>query len=156
MSNTHVPAVMETSPAVEEIQKVKALIRHLDALDTRIEQAQQDCNAMFEELRKDYNDILTELKHHVHNSVVTADRYGYDLIPDVPLDDRKLKNAWIALFRHHNGATADEIAEDLHRHRTTVSTYLNTLVLMQYAQKDRIGHEIYYKAVLNEKSENSR
>ena len=123
---------METNPAADDIQKVKALIRHLEVLDTRIEQSQKECNVMFEEIRKDYNEILAELKLQAHKTIVTADRYGYDLIPDVPLDDRKLKNAWIALFRHHNGATADEIAEDMHRHRTTVSTYLNTLVLMPF------------------------
>jgi len=139
---------METHQAEEDIQRMKALIRHLEALDARIEQSQKECNGMFADIRRESNEILAEVKLQFHESVMLADRFGYDVIPDVPLDDKKIKAAWMALFRHHNGATADEIAEDLQRHRTTVSTYLNTLVLMQFAQKERIGHEILYKALL--------
>jgi hypothetical protein len=139
---------METHQAEEDIQRMKALIRHLETLDARIGQSQEECNAMFADIRREYNGILAEVKLQFHESVMAADRVGYDLIPDVPLEDKKIKAAWMALFRHPNGATADVIAEDLHRHRTTVSTYLNTLVLMQFAQKERIGHEILYKALL--------
>ena len=68
--------------------------------------------------------------------------------PTFPLHDPKLKKAWLVLYKYHKGATADTIAEDLQRHRTTVSTYLNTLVLMQFAKKERTGHEIMYKVIL--------
>jgi predicted transcriptional regulator len=61
------------------------------------------------------------------------------------------------LFRHPEGATAETIASGLDRHRSTVSTYLNMLVTLGFAEKFRDGHEIYYKAIIkSEKEENIR
>jgi hypothetical protein len=145
---------MENDPAVLEVQKIHALIRRLENLGGRIEESQKQCNRMFEDLKAENDDILSDLKRHVHHSVAAAERRGFDLIPDIPIEDRKLKAAWITLFQHHTGATADEIAVDLNRHRTTVSTYLNTLVLMNFVTKERIGHEIYYKAIINQDTRN--
>jgi Fic family protein len=146
---------MENDPVAGEIQKINLLIRRLENLAARIEDSQKQCNRMFDELKSENDSILSELKLHIHRSIAAAERRGFDLIPEIPIEDKKLKAAWIALFQHHNGATADEIAAGLHRHRTTVSTYLNTLVLMNYVSKERIGHEIYYKAVINEDNRNS-
>lgn len=141
---------MNDESTIRESQETQDLIVRLEELAVKIDDAQNNCTRVFAELKADYNAILADIKLEFHSSVINAEKFGYDLIPDIPLEDKKIKSAWIALFKHHNGATADEISEDLHRHRTTVSTYLNTLVLMGYAKKERIGHEIYYKAVLNQ------
>ncbi|MDD4136913.1 MAG: hypothetical protein PHT99_03340 [Methanoregula sp.] len=144
---------MDDDPSVQDLQKIQQLIRNLEHLSDRIEAAETTCRSLFEELWQENNEILAEMKLLVHSSVMEAERHGYDLMPEIPVEDKKLKAVWIALFRHHNGATADEIAADLHRHRTTISTHLNTLVLMQLAKKERIRHEIYYKAILMQKGE---
>jgi hypothetical protein len=141
---------MENDPATDEIQKINALIQRMETLGTRIDEIKQECIRMFDELRTENDLILSGLKLHLHQSVTTARQFGVDIIPDIPIEDRKLKTAWVALLRYPEGATADQVAEDLRRHRTTVSTYLNMLELMAFVTKERRGHEIYYRAVINQ------
>ncbi|MDD1676835.1 MAG: helix-turn-helix domain-containing protein [Methanomicrobiales archaeon] len=136
---------MKTVPDADALQ---ALIVRLQELEVRIQSAEQESRDIFAVLIRECHDIISESKTQLHSLIREADRIGYDLIPDLPIADKKLKDAWIALFRHAPGATADTVAEELHRHRTTVSTYLNTLVSMGLAEKERVGHEIYYKAIV--------
>jgi DNA-binding NarL/FixJ family response regulator len=139
--------MIDPSP-VPNTEALQALIIRLEELELRIRKAEQESRALFSILLQECHGILSEAKTQVHRLIRQADQMGYDLIPDVPIEDKKLKDAWIALFRHASGATAEAIAEELHRHRTTVSTYLNQLVVMELAEKERVGHEIYYKAIL--------
>lgn len=64
------------------------------------------------------------------------------------IPDDRLRRVWQTLFRYSDGATADEIAGDLERHRTTISTYLNMLVVMGFARKRRSGHTVYYTTIV--------
>jgi len=140
---------MESDSSLEHIRKIQALIGRIEELADRIDQYLEMSNVQLNALREECDAILTEAKQDYHALIVSAEMMGQDLAPDIALEDQRLKNTWLALYRHHGGATADEIAGELKRHRTTVSTYLNTLVLMSLAKKERVGHEVYYTAVLN-------
>ena len=139
---------MNDRSPIPDADALQALITRLEDLEIRIRTAEKESRDLFASLIRECHTIISDTKTQMHILIREADRIGYDLIPDLPIADKKLKDAWIALFRHTAGATADTVAEDLHRHRTTVSTYLNTLVIMGLAEKERVGHEIYYKAVM--------
>ena len=139
---------MKDTSLVPEAEALQALIIRLEELELRIQKAEQESRALFSDLRGECHLIISDAKTQIHALIQQANRIGYDLIPDVPIQEKRLKEAWIALFRHTSGATAETIADELHRHRTTVSTYLNQLVVMGMADKERVGHEIYYKAIL--------
>ena len=136
-----------------DIKRIHSLILQLEDLIHRIEVHQKNSLETTEKILRECNDLLAEVKLEFHQTLRDADQFEYERIPDIPIDDTKLKKAWLVLYKYHNGATADIIAEDLKRHRTTVSTYLNTLVLMQFAKKERTGHEIMYKAILRNDNE---
>lgn len=142
------PGTMEKTGDKREIQKYTALIGRLEDILSEIEETRRETDARFERLEEECISVLSDAKAIFHESCTIAEHYGIDIIPDLPISDGKLKRAWIALFRHQRGATADEIAEDLGRHRTTVSTYLNRLAEIGLAESERVGHEVYYKAVL--------
>jgi response regulator of citrate/malate metabolism len=140
---------MQKPSFTREIRELQDIISRIEHFESAIGHYQEQCNATFEAMQKECTSIVTDAKEQLHQILVSAEEQGIEPIPDVPIDDKKLKKAWIALFRHHNGATAEMIAEDLGRHRTTVSTYLNYLVVLRFAEKERRGHEIYYTAVKN-------
>ena len=139
---------MDEHSVTSDIQRMHARILQLEDLIHRIEAEQKNSYEATEKILDECNDLLSEVKLEFHQTLMDADQFEFERIPDIPIEDNKLKKVWLVLFKYHNGATADTIATDLRRHRTTVSTHLNTLVLMQFAQKERIGHEIIYKAVL--------
>jgi response regulator of citrate/malate metabolism len=139
---------MEEQSVTHDIQRMHALILRLEDLIRRIDMHQKESAATTEKILGECNDQLAQVKLEFHKTLTQADPFGFEEIPDIPLRDAKLRKAWLILYKYHNGATADTVAADLRRHRTTVSTYLNTLVLMQFAQKERIGHEIIYRAIL--------
>lgn len=147
------PHPMSEHSVASDIQKIHTLILQLEELIHRIEEHQKNSLEITENILRECNDLLSEVKIEFLQTLKDADQFEFERIPEIPIEDIKLKKAWLVLFKYHNGATADRIAEDLRRHRTTVSTYLNTLVLMQFAKKERIGHEIVYKAVLNKNTE---
>jgi predicted transcriptional regulator len=152
------PTVMSSHPMKEhsvasDIQRIHSLILQLEDLIRRIDVNQKKSMETTAEILKECNDLLSEVKIEFHQTLKDADQFEFERIPEIPIDDIKLKKAWLVLYKYHNGATADTIAEDLIRHRTTVSTYLNTLVLMHFAKKERIGHEIMYKAILSKDTE---
>ncbi|HUU74916.1 MAG TPA: helix-turn-helix domain-containing protein [Methanoregulaceae archaeon] len=139
---------MNHAPDDQETREYTDLIVKLESLLSEIENSRIATETMFGKLEEECVAVLTDARARFHNSYSIAEKYGVEIIPDLALTDGKKKKAWIALFRHQRGATADQIAEDLRRHRTTVSTYLNHLVEMGLASKERIGHEVYYKAIL--------
>lgn len=139
---------MEEHSVTTEIRRIHARILQLEDLIHRIEEQQKKSFAATEEILCECNALLAELKLEFHQTLEHADQLGYEHIPEIPIEDTKLKKAWIVLYKYHTGATADTVALDLKRHRTTVSTYLNMLVVMHFARKERIGHEIIYKAVV--------
>ena len=139
---------MDERSVTSDIQRMHARILQLEDLIHRIEEQQKNSYKATEKILDECNDLLSEVKLEFHQTLTDADQFEYERIPAIPIEDSKLKKTWLVLYKYHNGATADTIALDLRRHRTTVSTHLNTLVLMQFAQKERIGHEIIYKAVV--------
>lgn len=140
---------MQSDSPIQHLRKIEDLINRMEDLSSHIDRFQQISNAQITELRQECDAILAEAKQDYHALIIAAEKMGQDLAPDIALGDQRLNNTWLALYRHHGGATAEEIAQDLKRHRTTVSTNLNTLVLMNLAKKERVGHEVYYTAVLN-------
>jgi len=152
------PTVMSPHPVNEhsvasDIQRIHALILRLEDLIQRIEEHQKSSLKTTESILRECNDLISEVKIEFHQTLKDADQFEFERIPDIPIEDSLYKRVWLVLYKYHNGATADTIAKDLNRHRTTVSTYLNTLVLMQFAKKERIGHEILYRAILKKNSE---
>ena len=139
---------MKEHSVASDIQRMQFLILRLEDHIYRIEVQQKTSFDTTAEILKECNDLLSEVKIEFHQTLVDADQFDYELIPEIPIEDTKLKKAWLVLYKYHNGATADRIAKDLRKHRSTVSTYLNTLALMQFARKERTGHEIVYKAIL--------
>jgi len=131
------------------------LIQQLEELITYIEHSQAICNTMFDAIRRECNDVINKARHRLpeSGSQIQFSNQALKSIPEsqlstIPIEDRKLKKAWATLAQYPNGATAEDIMKDMKRHRTTVSTYLNQLVLLNFAKKERRGHEIYYRAVL--------
>lgn len=147
------PHPMNEHSVASDIQKIHTLILQLEELIHRIEEHQKNSLEITENILRECNDLLSEVKIEFLQTLKDADQFEFERIPEIPIEDIKLKKAWLVLYKYHNGATADRVAEDLRRHRTTVSMYLNTLVLMQFAKKERIGHEIVYKAILNKNTE---
>jgi len=130
--------------------EIDTLIRQLEELESYIEHSQAICNTMFDTIRRDCNNLINDVKTRLPETE-SHDRCSSAIesssLATIPIEDRKLQKAWTALARYPNGATAEDIMRDLDRHRTTVSTYLNQLVLLEFAKKERIGHEIYYRAI---------
>lgn len=130
---------------IKRLQDSMITIEHnFEKLSKEYEESQKT----FEKLLKECNISLGHAKAELNKIVDIADHCGLRPLPEIPIKDAKLQEAWKALYRYHDGATADMIAAYLGKHRTTVSTYLNMLEAENLAQKYRIGHVIYYKAVL--------
>ena len=146
---------MKEVSITEDIREIQSIIARLEDVTRNIEEYQKTSNMLLDSIKSECNSIMTDAKRQLHQAFVEAEKYGFEPVPDVHIEDKKLRSAWVALYRHHVGATADTIAQELDRHRTTVSTYLNYLVLMGYAKKKRAGHEIYYTAVLMREGEAS-
>ena len=129
---------------------IHTLIRQLEELVSYIEHSQAICNTMFDTIRRDCNTLINDVKTRLPETE-SYGKYTSTMesasLSTIPIEDRKLQKAWAALARYPKGATAEDIMRDLDRHRTTVSTYLNQLVLLEFAEKERIGHEIYYRAI---------
>lgn len=139
---------MDEHSVTSDIQRMHARILQLEDFIHQIEEQQKKSYESTEKILGQCNDLLSEVKLEFHKTLMDADQFEFERIPDIPIEDNKLKRVWLVLYKYHNGATAETIAIDLRRHRTTVSTHLNMLVVMHFAQKERMGHEIIYKAVL--------
>jgi len=132
----------------EHIQRLQRSIGDIEHIIRKISYQYDESQKIFKEQLKECSNALGLVKQELNEIGDFASACGYEPQPDISLKDPKLKSAWKVLYRFHEGATADTIAECMGKHRTTVSTYLNMLVSENYAQKERIGHEIYYKAVI--------
>lgn len=137
----------ENANPPETLQRVQHLQVSLEQLSDEIERQQKIQYQHYERLKSETAKALEEVRVHMDLLLnITASESSLPL--DLPIEDEKLKRAWQALFRHPEGATADTIGIELKRHRSTVSTYLNMLKTMGYAENYRKGHEIYYKAII--------
>jgi predicted transcriptional regulator len=149
-------ADMQNSPPPDPLQRVNHLLNVLEQLYKDMDRQQKAHHQHFEKLKSETLKAIEEGRLHL-KLLLRIDTTESSLSFELPIKDEKLKKAWEALFRHPEGETADTIAGELNRHRTTVSTYLNMLVTLEYAEKFRKGHEIFYKAIIKtEKEENIR
>jgi len=133
---------------LNDIQEIGQIIRDFESLIDRFESRMNQTQAEFQGLLGEGDQLVRQAKTRLHEIHEQARRCGMEPLPEVDIADEKLKSAWMALYQFHEGARAEEVAVQLSRHRTTVSTYLNTLTHMNYAVKERKGHEIYYRAVI--------
>ena len=145
----------EESPASDTIQRVNHLLNVLEQLYRDIDQQQREHHQQFEKLKSDAATALKEVRLHLNLLLQTGSKEASPIYR-IPITDEKLKRAWEVLFRYPDGATADTVASGLDRHRSTVSTYLNMLVTLGFAEKFRDGHEIYYKAIIKSGKEENR
>ena len=110
---------------------------------------------MFDTIRRDCESLVQELE-------IQKQELGGGSVLSVPgpqsmnipaevsgLDMKKIQQTFELLLKYPDGATTDEIARVMKRHRTTISTYLNQLEQDGMARKERIGHEFYYRAIVN-------
>jgi len=132
----------------EHISRLQRSIGDIEIILGQISHQYKESQKVIDEQFAECNRALGMVKEELHQISDVASACGLEPIPDISIQDPKLLTAWKALYRYHEGATADTIAEILGKHRTTVSTYLNILVDDNYAEKNRIGHEIYYKAII--------
>ncbi len=138
-----------TSDASETTSEaLEALEARLARLIVRMDEVQATMIRELTSLRAEADGILTEIRTSMPETRRTGNEVGRRL-PVVPIPDERLRTVWLVLSRYPEGTTADVVAHDLDRHRTTISTYLNTLVLMGFAEKKRRGHEILYTAIVN-------
>ena len=100
---------MESDSSLEHIRRIQALIGRIEELADRIDRYQQGSNVQLNALREECDAVLAEAKQDYHALIVSAEMRGQDVTPDIALEDRRLKSTWRALYRHHGGATAEEI-----------------------------------------------
>ncbi len=132
----------------DKVSTIQEIIQGLEHLREKIDQNQALLESVFSDLAHQCDILLSEAKQQLHVSIMASADGGLEILPSVQIEDKRLKGTWIALYRHHNGATADEIGKEMGRHRTTVSTLLHLLEMLGWATKKRVGHEIVYQAVL--------
>lgn len=128
------------------VERLDFLVKRLESLYESLGRQQDVTNTIYETLKSESQQALQEarLLLNVTLQLDSSDIPAYT----IPLSDTKLQKVWKELFNYPDGATADHVAIELKRHRSTVSTYLNMLVAMGFAEKSRRGHEIYYKALI--------
>ncbi len=147
---------VQDSPPPDTLRRVNHLLSVLEQLYKDMDRQQKAHHQHFERLKSETAKAMEEARLHME-LLLRINTGESSLSFELPIRDEKLKKAWEALFRNPDGATAETVASDLDRHRSTVSTYLNMLVTLGYAEKFRKGHEIYYKAIIKtEKEENFR
>ena len=132
----------------EHIRELQRSIGDIEIILNSISHQYKESHRIIEGQFAECNRALGQVKDELHQICDVASTCGIEPIPDTTLKDKKLLTVWRALYRFHDGATADTIADVLGKHRTTVSTYLNMLVDDNHAEKNRNGHEIYYKAII--------
>lgn len=139
----------------QDIKEIRQIISNFESLIQRFGLKMVEINAQMAEINEQYaallhegDDLLRHAKTRLHDIHEEAQRCGIEPLPEVNIPDEKLKAVWLALYQYHDGATADEVAENLNKHRTTVSSSLNSLSQWGFATKERRGHEIYYRAIL--------
>lgn len=143
---------IQNSPPPETLQRVSHLLEVLEQLYRDMDRQQKTHHQHFDKLKSETAKAIEEARLHL-KLLLRIDTGDSSLSFKIPISDEKLKKAWEALFRNPDGATAETIASGLDRHRSTVSTYLNMLVTLGYAEKFRKGHEIYYKAIIKTEKE---
>jgi hypothetical protein len=134
---------------------IEALLHRLEKLLKFVDHSQAICNTMFDTIRRDCEVLIADIRiqgskrDNVSVPISALSEISAQSLQDISVDNNKLQKTYFLLTKYPDGATADEIANIMRRHRTTVSTYLNQLVEKELAKKSRKGHEIYYRAVLN-------
>lgn len=127
---------------------MERLALRMARLAARIEEVRAAMDLELAGLLDESERLLADIRA-LNPADIEADRGDPGAVLATQIPDERLRRVWQALFRYSDGgATADEIAGDLERHRTTVSTYLNMLVVMGHAGKRRSGHSIYYTAIV--------
>lgn len=143
------PADDSGQTLANDIQEIRQIISTFESLMQRVESRMAETHEEFLDMLREGDDLVRHAKVRLHEIHETTQRCGIVSLPDVDIPDEKLKTVWLALYQFHDGATADEVAERLNRHRTTVSSSLNSLSQWGFAAKERRGHEIYYRAILD-------
>lgn len=134
-------------PLVGEIEEIRRIVGDFESLVERFEERLAQTQAEFQALLGESDELVRQAKLRLTAIQEEVRRCGMEPAPEIALADERLRTVWLALYQFHGGATADEVADRLNRHRTTVSTYLNMLTAVGYAEKERRGHEIYYRAL---------
>ena len=147
--------MLNSKPDENNVQKLLDFISDIEKFRDKLNSTIDNCINELESLREEYDSIVSEAKIQRHLLFTSFGVAEGDVIPDVDIRDEKLKKAWVVLYSSPDGATAEVIAQKMGRHRTTVSTYLNMLVQLDYAEKEKKGHEIIYK-VINRRKKNNR
>ena len=133
---------------LDDIEEISRIIRDFESLVDRFESRLRQSQEEYENLIQESGELVGQARKQLHRIHGEARRVGLEPLPQIDIPDRKLLSTWQTLYQYHDGATAEEMAVQLEKHRTTVSTYLNTLTHMKFASKERRGHEIYYHAIL--------
>ena len=127
---------------------LNGMVARLAQLIRRTEEVQARVDRDLADLRFDAEQLLNDLQSLSPTGLEVRSHDQAAALFSGTITNLRLREVWEALYRHSNGATADAIAGDLDRHRTTISTYLNLLVTMGYAKKHRSGHAIVYTAIV--------
>ena len=131
---------------IQDIQELQTKVASIEDVIMRITEHQKSSQAAFDSLIQEYHSKFGEVKNSLHKAIEDVEKCGLNPLPDIPINDPKLKQAWMKLYNHHEGANADTISDEMNKHRTTVSTYLNILVHLGFARKEREGHQTIYFA----------
>lgn len=153
-STNHSDTPPDTFPDI--LKRLNHILSVLEHHYQDLERLQKSNFQHFEKFKADTRQAIEETRLHM-NLFLGGDLLETPPSYDLPIKNEKLRKTWQVLFRHPEGATAETIAAEMDRHRSTISTYLNMLVAEELADKFRKGHEIFYKAILKtEQEENTR
>src|SRR5665647_2210987 len=110
---------------LSDIQEIRRIIGDFESLikrfESRLIESQQECQGLLQE----GDQLVRQAKIQLHDIHERARQCGMEPLPDVDISNEKFRSAWLALYQYHEGATAEEVASRLDKHRTTISTYLN-------------------------------
>lgn len=134
-------------PPSDTLQRIQHLKEVLEQLYEEIERQQDISFQHYEQLKSETSRALDEVRIHM-NILLNIDAAEPPLSYQLPIKDEPMKKAWHVLFKHPDGATAETVASELNRHRSTVVTTLIQLKKDGYATSTRKGHQIMYKAII--------
>jgi sugar-specific transcriptional regulator TrmB len=130
-----------------EIREIREIIGGFESLITRLESRLAESQDGFLVLLREGDELVCQARECLSEINEEARRAGIEPLPEIDIPDERMKAAWLVLYQFQDGATADEVAERMRKHRTTVSSTLNSLHQWGFAEKERRGHEIYYRAI---------
>lgn len=130
-----------------DMYDLKDLLSMQEEIKIEIENIVKDVNERLSEVLDTFNTMNRAIIQIMETPLPQDDGIGRDqkrvILPDIA-DERERKVYEALLYYPENEASAEEIANVLNKHRSTVSQYLNKLNEQKLIEKNRDGHVVYF------------